>query len=186
MKRIFYLLIPVLLTVGPVLRAQDAATQARLDKLESQIDDLMKANVIIQKRITDLTAEVDSLRQAQSGPNTNYASLEDLNRLAQQLQEVDKKRQEDKDLILKEIERLGKTLSSSPRGPAISSSETGTSSGPSKGYDYVVQSGDTLSAIVQAYRLKNIKVTVDQILKANPGLDATKMRVGQKIFIPAP
>jgi len=29
-------------------------------------------------------------------------------------------------------------------------------------------------------------VTTDDILKANPGLKAEKLKVGQKIFIPAP
>jgi LysM repeat protein len=29
-------------------------------------------------------------------------------------------------------------------------------------------------------------VTADQILKANPGLDPKSLKVGQKIFIPAP
>jgi LysM repeat protein len=33
---------------------------------------------------------------------------------------------------------------------------------------------------------KNINVTVAQILKANPGLKADRLRVKQKIFIPAP
>ena len=50
----------------------------------------------------------------------------------------------------------------------------------------MIQSGDTLSAIVQAYKEKNIKVTVAQILKANPGLKAERLIVGTKIFIPAP
>lgn len=49
-----------------------------------------------------------------------------------------------------------------------------------------MKKGDTLSTIVQAYRDNNIKVTMDQILKANPGLKPERMRVGQKIFIPAP
>ncbi|HKI70563.1 MAG TPA: hypothetical protein VKA67_13315, partial [Verrucomicrobiae bacterium] len=90
MKRIFCFLIPALLAAPIALHAQDAATQARLDKLSGQIDDLLAANAALQKRVTDLTAEVDSLQQAQSEPNTNYASLDDVNRLAQQLQDVDK------------------------------------------------------------------------------------------------
>jgi LysM repeat protein len=53
-----------------------------------------------------------------------------------------------------------------------------------KGYEYTVQSGDTLSAIVQAYRDQGVKVTVDDVLKANPSLKPSSMRVGQKIFIP--
>ena len=53
-----------------------------------------------------------------------------------------------------------------------------------KVFPYVIQKGDSLSVIVQAYREKNIKVTVDRILKANPGLDEKKLKVGQKIYIP--
>ena len=43
-----------------------------------------------------------------------------------------------------------------------------------------------LSIIVKAYRDQGIKVTADQILKANPGLDPKNLIVGKKIFIPAP
>jgi hypothetical protein len=43
-----------------------------------------------------------------------------------------------------------------------------------------------LSAIAKAYRAQNIKVTADQILKANPGLDPKSLVVGKKIFSPAP
>ena len=56
---------------------------------------------------------------------------------------------------------------------------------PEKGIEYTVQQGDTLSAIAQACKDKKIKVTVDQIVKANPGLKPDKMRPGQKLFIPA-
>jgi phage tail protein X len=61
-----------------------------------------------------------------------------------------------------------------------------TASADDKGFEYVIKSGDTLDAIVQAYKEKNIKVTVAQILKANPGLKAERLIVGKKIFIPAP
>jgi LysM repeat protein len=64
---------------------------------------------------------------------------------------------------------------------------TGGSSagGKESGYEYKVAQGDTLSNIAKAYRAQGIKVTADQILTANPGLDP-KIKVGQKIFIPAP
>ena len=51
---------------------------------------------------------------------------------------------------------------------------------------YTVQDGNTLAEIVKAYRDKGVKVTVQQVLDANPGLKATNMKVGQKIFIPKP
>jgi LysM repeat protein len=52
--------------------------------------------------------------------------------------------------------------------------------------EYQVQSGDSLSAIAKAYRDKGVKVTVPQILAANPGLKPETMKAGQKIIIPAP
>jgi len=77
-----------------------------------------------------------------------------------------------------------------PKRSAPSSSKDtssgATSTTPEKGFEYVVQSGDRLDTIVQACREKGVKVTVSQILKANPGLKAERLKVGQKVFIPAP
>lgn len=49
------------------------------------------------------------------------------------------------------------------------------------GYEHIVRSGETVSAIAQAY-----KVSVQSILKANRIKDPTKIRVGQKLFVPDP
>ena len=49
------------------------------------------------------------------------------------------------------------------------------------GYNHVVEAGQTLSAIAQAY-----KVSVKSIMQANNIKDPTKVRVGQKLFIPDP
>jgi LysM repeat protein len=110
-----------------------------------------------------------------------------LKRLAEKIQEIDRKREADRELILGQIEKLAKTSAApSPKPPKVTVPDTTVPTGPEKGFEYVVQSGDTLSLIAQAYRDKNIKVTVKQILQANPGLDEKRLKVGQKIFIPAP
>jgi LysM repeat protein len=79
---------------------------------------------------------------------------------------------------------------SPPKKAAITSpkdtSAATRSTTPERGFEYVIKSGDTLDAIALAYREKNIKVTAAQILKANPGLKAERLKVGQTIFIPAP
>jgi len=193
MKRISFLLAGVLLAAPRVVRAQDAAVEERLNKLTAQFQDLADAKEAQKKRIEELAKQVRDLQEQLSKPNANYASQEDLKELAGKVQEVDRKRQDDNELILKKIEGLGKTLGAPlPKKPAAASppgsGSVDTSAPPAdgKGYEYVVQSGDTLMAIVQAYREKNIKVTIDQVLKANPGLKPEKMHVGQKIFIPAP
>ena len=52
------------------------------------------------------------------------------------------------------------------------------------GYEHVVGEGQTVSSIVKAFNQAGIKVTVNDIIKANNlGADA-KVRVGQKLFIP--
>ena len=47
-------------------------------------------------------------------------------------------------------------------------------------YEHVVEAGQTLSFIAKGY-----DTTVPKILAANPGLSAAKLRVGQKLIIPA-
>jgi LysM repeat protein len=116
-----------------------------------------------------------------------------LKALAEKVQEIDKKRQSDKELIIGQIEKLGKIPGDSPKHshattpsvtPVTGGGEAATPSGPQKGYYYAVQQGDSLSAIAKAYRDKGVKVTTSQILAANPGLDANKLYTGKKIFIP--
>lgn len=54
-----------------------------------------------------------------------------------------------------------------------------------KGYEYIVHAGDSILAIAHAYYAQGVNVTVRQIFDANPGLDPERLRIGQKIFIPA-
>jgi len=56
--------------------------------------------------------------------------------------------------------------------------------GIEKGYEHTVESGQSLSLIIQAYREKGVKVTQKQVLDANPGLNLNRLQPGQKIFIP--
>jgi LysM repeat protein len=171
---------------------QDAATQAQIDKLSGQVQDLLAAQGQQTKRLDALETEISGLRDKVSTPAASEsASADDLKKLAAQVQEIDKKRQDDRDLILKEIEKLGKSSAVGPgkiKSPAgvSKADDTSAPASPQKGYEYKVQAGDTLSAIAKAYRDQGVKVTATQILKANPKLDPAKLFVGQKIFIPDP
>jgi LysM repeat protein len=187
MKRISLFLALALLGSPAMLRAQDAATEERLNKLTAQIEVLVEIKDAQNKRIDELTKAIEALQRQMDKPSPNYASAEDVKRLADAIKEVDRKRQDDNDKILTSIrEDLKKLSKLPPVKPAPTTSSANDNPIPDKGYKYVIQSGDTLSVIASAYRDKNIKVTPDQILKANPGLKAEKLRVGQEIFIPAP
>ena len=179
-------------------RAQDAATQQQLDQLNGKIQDLTDAQAAQGKRLDALEKEISDLSDKVNQPAAanDSASADDLKKLAEQVQELAKKQQADNDLILKEIEQLGKiggaTTSHHAPAPDVSlvttSSDNSTSNpvGPQKGYEYPIASGDTISAIARAYRAKGVKVTSDQILAANPGLNPKNLIVGKKIFIPDP
>lgn len=193
MNRIAIFAVGFALLCGSTLRAQDASTEERFNKLAGQIEDLRSNQEAITKRIEALGQAIESLRGQLDKPSGNYASDEDLKRLAEAVKEIDRKRLEDYEKIRDELKNLGKSLGTSAppaRKPSPSHlTDNATSekaSIPDKGFEYQVKNGDTLSIIVKAYRDNNIKITKDQILKANPGLKPERMRVGQKIFIPAP
>ena len=184
----------LVLTVS-VACAQDAATQQQLDKLSGQIQDLTDAQAQQGKRLEAIEKEIADLSDKVSQPVVNNsASVDDLKKLAGQVQEIDQKRQDDRDLILKQIKELAKisagTSHHAPPADVSAPADTGTAAtppaGPQTGHPYIIASGDTLAAIAKAYREKGVKVYPKDILAANPGLDASKLYVGKKIFIPDP
>jgi LysM repeat protein len=177
-------------------RGQDAATQQQIDKLSGQIQDILVTQETQTKRLDALEKQISDMGDKLNQPAAanDSASADDLKKLAAQVQEIDKKRQVDNEQILKTIEKLGKVSGGSAGHKSTSnvattaSTEASTPNAgvPQNGYEYPVAAGDTVAAIAKAYRAKGVKVTSAQILAANPGLDATKLYVGQKIFIPDP
>ena len=191
MKKIVVLLVAGALSFTPPARAQDAAVEERLNKLNAHVEDLLAAQAEQQKRLAAQTREIEVLREQAAKPAGNFASQEDLLKLAEKLKEIDQKRVADNEKILKEIEKLGRagaaarTEKKAGKIPPEAVEKAGTGGSAEKGFEYVIQSGDTLSTIAQAYREKGIKITSEQVLKANPGLKPNSLKVGQKIFIPA-
>lgn len=189
MKKMPILTFLVVFTAATVF-GQDSATQQQLDKLGGQIQDLQAAIAQQDKRISALEKEVGDLSNKVgnlSDKASNSASVDDLKKLAEQVQEIDQKRQADNEKILKALEKLGSKVAAG-RASQIKpvTSESSNAAGSQKGYYYPVQSGDTISAIAKAYRDQGVKVTTEQILKANPGLDPKSLIPGKKIFIPDP
>src|SRR5215510_12832801 len=104
MKRISLFLAAAMLVAPAALQAQDSAVDERLNKLAGQIKDLIEAKDAQNKRIEELAKGLRELQDQQNRPKGSYASQEDLKRLAQNLQEIDRKRQEDNELIIKKID----------------------------------------------------------------------------------
>ena len=157
----------------------------------------------------------DEVERSKVNPAT-FASAESLHELAntvrelaKNLKEIDEKRQADKKLImeaietdkervLKEIKALAqlpppvRETPSAAATPAKSTSKRKTESAKDKDkvesdYTYTIQKGDNLSKIVSGLRKDGVKITLDQLLKANPGLTMkTPLYVGKKLNVPAP
>lgn len=192
MKWMISLVMAGLLITAPTARPQDAATQERLDKLSGQISDLVDVQRSLQKQLAELSRELDSLRSQLNRPNENNVTHNDLKPLAKAIEEVDRKRIDDAKAVQSQLANIAKSLEAAARKSERPSTRpekepgTATPPKPERGYEHEVKSGDTLSSILQAYREQGVKVSADQVLKANPGLKPEKMKVGQKIFIPAP
>jgi LysM repeat protein len=187
---------------------EDAATRAaavaarqdaedRYKRLNSAIEDLQTAHISQQKKIAVVLDNMDSLREEQiKAAGRASASKEDIRRLSKDLQdlakaiqEIDRKREEDKKLILDKIRDLANIPVPEVPKPVIVKPDPAPPvkpATPQKWYEYEVKQGDTLTAIVEAYRQSGVKVTHEQVLKANPKLNPAKLKVGQKITIPEP
>jgi LysM repeat protein len=183
--------------------AQESAVQQQLDQITGKLQDLSDAQASEGKRIDALEKKIADLGDKLNSPTgNNFASTDDLKKLAEQVQEIDKKRQADNEQIIKAIEKLGKggsaridtsenrkpidTTANTSGADTTSTATTGGAGAQQNGYNYVIQKDNTLSAIAKAYQAKGIKVTVKEILAANPNLNPNALYVGQKIFIPAP
>lgn len=163
--------------------------EERYKRMNSAIEELLAANVAQQKRLAALAEEVQRLREElarSTQKQPGHASLDDLQRLTRKLQELDEKREADKKLILEELQKLsrmpapgGERATAKPSANPVSAPK-----GDQKGYEYVVQPGDYLTTIVDAYRKQGVKVTLEQVVKANPKVQPQRLRPGQKIFIP--
>jgi LysM repeat protein len=172
-------------------RGQDAATQEQINKLSGQIQDMLEAQAVQAKHINALEKEISDLRDKLNQPaENNSASVDDLKKLAAQVQEIDKKRQADNEKILKAIEKIGKAGGTATRKPPVSANDTPPTTSAAgeklKGYDYTIVANDTVSGIAKKYGAEGVKVTSAQILAANPGLNPNALIVGKKIFIPDP
>jgi peptidoglycan hydrolase CwlO-like protein len=206
MKQMGFLLL--LLSVTPAVWSQETPAEiiqrqeaeANIKELRSKITDLEATCQSLQKQIDSLERELGKLREdlRASRNNNALASVEEgLKRMAKDITEVDRKRQADNDRVTSYIEesfgRLEKKLSVPPSRPPPAAPPAHTKQGsggtppPSgKTYEYAVQSGDTLTGILNRLRKEGFKVTQKQVEDANPNVNWKRIQVGQKIFIPAP
>ena len=152
--------------------------QEKIRRLEGRLEGFDLA-------IQQLQSTVDSLRARPQGPSG--ADLDAvqarLSALDGQLRSLDSARQRDRQEIIDSLSAKVAALVGSS-GSRTSSKPTATQnkrSANQEGYEHVVASGETISAIAAAYNVR-----AKDVLDANNITDPTRIKVGQKLFIPAP
>jgi len=170
------------------IAAQQEAEE-RHKKLSAALDDLKEAHAEQAKRLLALEKELQRLRGESALATGRYASAEDLKQLGEKIKEVDAKRQADNEKVLSALEKLAKSVAAPRLAEATTPPPRATSAAPrgandKGGYSYEVRANDTLSGIVKAYRDQGVKVTLKQVMEANPKVNPSKLRPGDKVWIP--
>lgn len=156
-------------------REENLMMQEDMKRMRSRLEAMEQDMQRLQQDV--LAASDDQNRAAQSQLKGIQASLEDLQ---QRLITVDAARERDrKDIIntvSKQISDLMKKQQSARPAPVQRTKPLSD-----EGYEHVVQSGETLSAIAKAYGVSSA-----DIIEANGLQSADMLRVGQKLFVPKP
>jgi seryl-tRNA synthetase len=225
MKNLLRLLPLFALVAATNLPAQNAPSQAaaiadrqeateRYNRLSAQVEDLIQANADYNRRIgvleqelrktrAELLAEISKSERKADENTGRYVTQDQLKKLVDAVNDLDKKRVEDDKRIVDEVRKLVKQIANAPAAtisaptppranvekPPVDNTPSGV---PTKGFEHVVQKGEYLSTIISAYnealKEKGVtkKITQSMVEKANPGLNPNRMSIGTKIFIPDP
>jgi len=179
--------------------AEKEEAETRYKNVETRIEKLEETLQLQQKKMNSLVEEIHSLKEENDhlkNRNETAAIQERIKHLAEQLEEVEKKRLADNKLVLAQLDALTKGLSKpapvkEPAGPAGGSKTEKNvapngSSPPEKGYTYKIKDGDTLLRLVKDLRAQGYIITHKQIIDANAGVNWNRLKIGQSVFIPPP
>lgn len=187
---------------SPAAAAERENTEANLKQVNVKMELIEEALRTQQRRIGALVNEIHALREdvdRMKSRNESAATQESIKRLAEKIEEVDRKRRDDNELVLAQLKAIGKGLTKPPppqREPTPAPPPSATKQDdpapqhadapPENGYIYKIKDGDTLVRIVTDLRKQGFKVTQKQVMDANPKVNWTRLKIGQSIFIPQP
>jgi chromosome segregation ATPase len=175
-----------------------AVLDERVQRLTATVEAL-EASLLNQKRqIAALTEEIQRLRDEAARAEARPAgpSHEDLQRLADKLAEVDRKRMADNGQVLAALAELRKLPppAASPRAARAREREPEIrpalpALNADQAVEYVVEKGQSLSQIVASFNAEAKKqgyktLTVDDVMRFNAITDARRLREGQKLQLP--
>lgn len=166
------------------LVAERQQMEERYKQLRTAYDDLVDVVELQRQQIEALRKDVQSLKTADAGQSSKFATKDDLARLEKAMADLNdewnRKREADRKLILDQLETLKKTAAAKPEV----AQQTTT---PVTGYEHTIAEGDTFSGIAKAYNeTYGLGITHKDIEKANPGVDPHKLVIGKTIIVPDP
>lgn len=186
----------VILGIGGITtnNAQTTPSQ-REDAQEERLKILRAADQIeiVQSNADKLQVEVASVKeQLTKLQEASNAQQQQIDTLLAALQKSEEARAKEREVLLSKVGEMISTATpkttsvETPKREAIEkeSSTTSTTATAEKGYSHIVEKGETLSMIAAAYSEKGVKVTVDDLRKANHLGSKDVLKVGQKLFIP--
>ena len=181
------------------MAAQRENIETNFKQMTTRMDLLEEALSTQSRRIAKLVDEIHALRNEVDklkSRNESAATQESLKRLAEKIEEVDKKRQDDNELVLSKLKEIGKALTKTPAvrepSPPLTGPKRDTPTPPvgdkpqESGYTYKIKDGDYLNRIVKDLNAQGFKVTQKQIMDANPKVNWNNLQIGSSIFIPQP
>lgn len=174
--------------------AQDASPAAKEDAAIEREKMLRAADTVevLSARLEKLETLLASLQKDLADVKTENSSLKD------QLAQSETQRLKEREIIIAEVDKAvtkakndfsEKLASAAPAPAPIAETDKAEKNEKSekteKGYEHVVEKGQTLWLIAKAYQDKGVAVTADDIRRANNLKAQTSLQVGQKLFIPA-
>ncbi|MFP6906988.1 MAG: LysM peptidoglycan-binding domain-containing protein [Verrucomicrobiota bacterium] len=169
---------------GGALEQEIRANATFRNEMRMQLDQITTENA-------RLNAEIMSLRQARPAVTPSASDSEirllkaRIDELEAQLQAVEASAHANSrqiQLIPGKIKALLEKYQGGQGGGRTVAPKSGTRAGstvPQTGYDHIVATGETLSAIASAY-----EVSARRIIEANGLTDPDNLKIGQKLFIP--
>ncbi len=189
---------PAVPATKPALDAQAKFYAEQFRRLRGEINELKDAHaqqlLETEKLKTELkTLKADNAAMAQKLAG-KFATEAELKALQDALKELDANRILDRDTLKNSIVKLGELINKvAQQKPATAEpvNPTRTVAQDFKYTEHKVDSREFLSTIIVAYnqhfKEEGLgKVTLSQVLKANPGLNPDRLTVCQKIKIPLP
>jgi TolA-binding protein len=148
----------------------------KIGNIEETQNTLLKRHQRLQDQIETLASDIRKIKEDYARGSINLVTSDQLKSLVDKLQEVDRKREADKELFLKSFRDLAKLPP--PQGQASEGSapkQTTPGEAPEGYWTYKVKKDDTLTAILAGYNTEVEaqgfeRVTLDRLRDANPKL----------------